>query len=172
MDRTHDIADAYTDTSSQEDEDDEQKEDEFEQLNESKDCKDVIFNTCPPRGKPFLDPRSEWVQEWNRVFLLVCATGLFIDPLFFYTLSISESCMCVFVDGWFAVTITVLRSVTDALHVWNMWLQFKMSWWWRRRRRRHHHDDGVARNVATQIITNAKKSIFFDLFVILPVPQV
>ncbi|KAK1430977.1 hypothetical protein QVD17_14138 [Tagetes erecta] len=170
MDRTHDnIADAYTDTSSQEDEHDQQQEDE---LNGSNECKDVIFNTCPPRAKPFLDPRSEWVQEWNRVFLLVCATGLFIDPLFFYTLSISESCMCVFVDGWFAITITVLRSVTDALHVWNMWLQFKMSWWWRRHRR-HHRDDDVARyNVASQIITNAKKSIFFDLFVILPVPQI
>ncbi|GMN63122.1 hypothetical protein TIFTF001_032189, partial [Ficus carica] len=74
-----------------------------------------------------LDPRAKWVQEWNRVFLLVCATGLFVDPLFFYALSISDTCTCLFVDGWFAVTVTVLRCMTDALHVWNMWLQLKMA---------------------------------------------
>jgi len=34
------------------------------------------------------------VQEWNQVFLLVCAAWLFVDPLFFYALSISgDSCM-------------------------------------------------------------------------------
>ncbi|KAJ0774297.1 hypothetical protein HanOQP8_Chr03g0109911 [Helianthus annuus] len=166
MASTHDIADAYTSTSSEEDQEQEQEE-EVEEA--SKDCKDTILSTCPPRGRVFLDPRSQWVQDWNRVFLLVCATGLFIDPLFFYTLSISDSCMCVFVDGWFAVTITVLRCVTDSLHVWNMWLQFKMSWWWRSR---HHDDGGVARSVAARVITNAKKGFFFDLFVILPIPQV
>ncbi|KAF5814916.1 putative cyclic nucleotide-binding domain, Ion transport domain, rmlC-like jelly roll [Helianthus annuus] len=165
MASTHDIADAYTSTSSEEDQ--EQEQEEVEEA--SKDCKDTILSTCPPRGRVFLDPRSQRVQDWNRVFLLVCATGLFIDPLFFYTLSISDSCMCVFVDGWFAVTITVLRCVTDSLHVWNMWLQFKMSWWWRSR---HHHHGGVARSVAARVITNAKKGFFFDLFVILPIPQI
>lgn len=111
---------------------------------------------------------------WEQVYLLACIIGMFIDPLFFYTLSISEPCMCVFVDGWFAVTVTVLRCVTDALHVWNMWLQFKMSRWWRspHHHRRLSHDDDIARNVAARIITKAKKSFVFDLFVILPIPQV
>ncbi|KAI3708463.1 hypothetical protein L2E82_37633 [Cichorium intybus] len=166
----HDFADAYSIETS----DEEEQEEEEDVPEESKDCKDIIPSTCPPRRRVFFDPRSEWVQEWNRVFLLVCATGLFIDPLFFYTLSISESCMCVFVDGWFAITVTVLRCVTDALHVWNMWLQFNMSRWWRSPR--HHrglsHDDDIARNVAARIITKAKKSFVFDLFVILPIPQV
>ncbi|XP_076921928.1 cyclic nucleotide-gated ion channel 4-like isoform X1 [Bidens hawaiensis] len=167
MDSHHDITDTYTETSSESDQ-------EQEVEDGSKECKDILLNTCPPRGRVFLDPRSEWVQEWNRVFLLVCAAGLFIDPLFFYTLSISDSCMCVFVDGWFAVMITVLRCVTDALHVWNMWLQLKMSWWWRspRHHRGLNHDGGVARSVAAQIVTNAKKSFIFDLFVILPIPQI
>ncbi|XP_071733693.1 cyclic nucleotide-gated ion channel 4-like [Rutidosis leptorrhynchoides] len=172
MASSHHLIDDYTDTTDDEEEQ-EVLEDEVVQ-EEYKENKDTIPTTCPPRGKIFLDPRSEWVQEWNRVFLLVCATGLFIDPLFFYTLSISDSCMCVFVDGWFAVTVTVLRCVTDALHVWNMWLQFKMSRWWRlpHHHRALSHDGGVARNVAARIITNAKKSFFFDLFVILPIPQI
>ncbi|XP_031388587.1 cyclic nucleotide-gated ion channel 4 [Punica granatum] len=130
-----------------------------------------------------LDPRAKWVQEWNRVFLLVCATGLFVDPLFFYALSVSDTCMCLFVDGWFAITVTVLRCMTDALHVWNMWLQLKMT-----KRCGHSFssfmakeagggDDAAkgggmaARAVALQYL-KAKKGFFFDLFVILPIPQV
>lgn len=108
-----------------------------------------------------LNPRSAWVQEWNRLFLLVCAVGLFVDPLFFYTLSISEGCMCLFVDGWFAVTVTVLRCMIDSLHLWNVWLQFKMN-------RRMHHD---GRSVALRYF-KSRRGFSFDLFVILPLPQV
>lgn len=127
-----------------------------------------------------LDPRTSWIQEWNRVFLLVCGTGLFLDPLFFYTLSISENCMCLFVDGWFAVTVTVLRCMTDALHVCNMWLQFKIN----RRRPMNpitsvNNDGGdddeiiamSSRRVALRYL-KGKKGFFFDLFVILPLPQI
>ncbi|KAK9077524.1 hypothetical protein SSX86_005861 [Deinandra increscens subsp. villosa] len=169
----HGIADAYSDNTSSSEESQEQEEEEENEVHEANGSsyKDIILSTCPPRGIGFLDPRSNRVQEWNRVFLLVCATGLFIDPLFFYTLSISDSCMCVFVDGWFAITVTVLRCVTDALHVWNMWLRFKMSWWWRSQP--HHRDHGGrGHRVAARIVTNAKKSFFFDLFVILPIPQI
>ncbi|KAA8526868.1 hypothetical protein F0562_008903 [Nyssa sinensis] len=121
-------------TEDDEDEDEGEEEEEEEEEDEkesSRDCK-TMNGTCGPRGGRWflgkvLDPRAPWVQEWNRVFLLVCATGLFVDPLFFYALSISDNCMCLFVDGWFAVTVTVLRCMTDALHVWNMWLQLKMS---------------------------------------------
>ncbi|KAL1537881.1 Cyclic nucleotide-gated ion channel 4 [Salvia divinorum] len=118
------------------------------------------------RGR-ILDPRSAWVQEWNRLFLLVCAVGLFVDPLFFYTLSISEGCMCLFVDGWFAVTVTVLRCMIDALHLWNVWLQFKMN------RRMHHDGDAAAtaRSVALRYF-KSRRGFSFDLFVILPLPQI
>ncbi|MCD7464260.1 Cyclic nucleotide-gated ion channel 4 [Datura stramonium] len=104
-----------------------------------------------------IDPKAQWVQEWNRVFLLVCAIGLFVDPLFFYAISISESCMCLFVDGWFAVAVTVLRAMSDGLHVWNMWLQFKMT-----------INRNNTRNVS---YLKANKGFLFDIFVILPLPQ-
>ncbi|GAB4849555.1 hypothetical protein Ancab_004349 [Ancistrocladus abbreviatus] len=115
-----------------------------------------------------LDPRASWVQEWNRVFLLVCTTGLFVDPLFFYALSISETYMCLFVDGWFAITVTVLRCMTDVLHVWNMWLQLKMA--------KHPSggtgdESGGAADGALRYL-KAKEGFFLDLFVILPLPQV
>lgn len=122
-----------------------------------------------------LDPRATWVQEWNKIFLLVCVTGLFVDPLFFYALSISEAYLCLFVDGWFAIMVTVIRCMTDVLHVWNMWLQLKMA--------KHHQPfsrdgngesrlgDKSAHKVALGYF-KARNGFFFDLFVILPLPQV
>lgn len=179
-----------TDDDDQLDEDEEEEEEEERDGEEEESPKNYrnIYGTCGPRGRGWsmarvLDPRSTWVQEWNRVFLLVCATGLFIDPLFFYALSISSTCMCLFVDGWFAVTVTVLRSMTDALHVWNMWLQLKMS---RRRGLLLHgeaennderssgglHDESSGLLRVALYYLKAKKGFCFDLFVILPLPQV
>ncbi|KAL9441331.1 hypothetical protein AB3S75_019918 [Citrus x aurantiifolia] len=172
--------------------DEEEQEEEEEEVEER--CKngrrrDMFSGICGRRRRSnwsfgqVLDPRAKWVQEWNRVFLLVCATGLFVDPLFFYALSISETCMCLFVDGWFAITVTALRCMTDLLHVWNMWLQLKMT-------KAAYGVGGAAaaaaadddedkrprsgphsRSVALRYM-KAKKGFFFDLFVILPLPQI
>ncbi|KAL5736174.1 hypothetical protein ACOSQ2_030962 [Xanthoceras sorbifolium] len=183
---------------------DEEGEVEEEELESSNGCGNVYFPRCGGGrrgGWSFgrvLDPRAKWVQEWNRVFLLVCATGLFVDPLFFYALSVSDTCMCLFVDGWFAITVTALRCMTDVLHVWNMWLQLKMA-----KTRTYagvggghatvggaddrsgahtandNNNDNTtttnnynySRSVALRYL-KAKKGFFFDLFVILPLPQV
>ncbi|XP_072951898.1 cyclic nucleotide-gated ion channel 4-like [Typha angustifolia] len=127
-----------------------------------------------------LDPQSRWVQEWNRTFLLVCAAGLVVDPLFFYALSISGAQMCLFVDGWFAVTVTVLRCMTDAVHVWNMWVRLKTAYRNRRSSTMSHACEEVvegvismmsSREVALEYLTSTK-GFFFDLFIIFPVPQV
>lgn len=164
------------------------EDDDEEEDDSGKGSKFCMFTTCGGDGSrrrrpswslgQVLDPRAKWVQEWNRVFLLVCATGLVIDPLFFYALSISGRCMCLFVDGWFAITVTVLRCMTDVLHVWNMWLQLKMA-------KRYSFTamvgggegannglrDTSPRSVAMRYL-KGKKGFLFDLFVILPIPQV
>nr|BAJ33894.1 unnamed protein product [Eutrema halophilum] len=122
-----------------------------------------------------LDPRSKLVQEWNRVFLLVCATGLFVDPLFLYVLSVNAACMCLLVDGWLALTVTALRSMTDLLHLWNIWLQFKIARRWPYPGRDSDGDinEGDGTRVRTRVAPPyvKKKGFFFDLFVILPLPQ-
>nr|KAJ0198493.1 hypothetical protein LSAT_V11C700384000 [Lactuca sativa] len=152
-------SDAYTETT---DEEEEVAEKEYEEN---------IYSVCSPSGRARIDPRSPWVQEWNRVFLLVCAMGLFVDPLFFYTLSISESCMCLFVDGWFAVTVTVLRCMTDALHLWNIWLRFKMKRSSPLDERRFSTDESIVRNVLTRLMTEARNRFSLDIFVVLPISQ-
>ncbi|KAI3981408.1 hypothetical protein MKX01_021531 [Papaver californicum] len=130
-------------------------------------------------GMKLFDPRSKWIREWKRVFLLVSVIGLFVDPLFFYSLSISDTYMCLFIDGWFAITVTALRCMSDALHVWNIWLQFKLV----KNRSDYHVGDkpkissinsssstSTARSVALNYL-KAENGFFFDLFVIIPLPQ-
>ncbi|XP_039130747.1 cyclic nucleotide-gated ion channel 4 isoform X2 [Dioscorea cayenensis subsp. rotundata] len=122
--------------------------------------------------------RPNWAQEWSRAYLLACAAGLIIDPLFFYTLSISNSLMCLFIDGWFAITLTILRCMVDAMHVWNMWLQLKLAY----KARRPHEDQEEEGN--NKFHSNSSfhgkrlgylrnmKCFFLDFIVILPVMQI
>ncbi|KHN47873.1 Cyclic nucleotide-gated ion channel 4 [Glycine soja] len=89
--------------------------------------------------------------------------------------------MCVFVDGWLAVTVTVLRCMTDALHVWNMVIRSKMA--------KRTFGLGAAtasgRGSSSSIglrdtrpcsvaigYLKSRTGFFFDLFVILPLPQI
>lgn len=163
FDRRYDYSDDSSSFSPDESSEEEEEE-EVTNLNRSRDGRGWRF------WGTVLDPRATWVQEWNRLFLLVCAVGLFVDPLFFYTLSISESCMCLFVDGWFAVTVTVIRCMIDALHLWNVWLQFKMN---RGHGIRMHGADGDGSGGAGAYkYFKSGKGFVFDLFVILPLPQV
>ncbi|KAJ1408491.1 RmlC-like jelly roll fold [Sesbania bispinosa] len=79
--------------------------------------------------------------------------------------------MCLFVDGWFAVTVTVLRCMTDALHLWNILLRFKMA----KRSFGFGGDTGAAADAGSSVALRYLKSrrgFFFDFFVILPIPQI
>ncbi|XP_022733873.1 cyclic nucleotide-gated ion channel 4-like isoform X2 [Durio zibethinus] len=184
----------FTDDDDEEEEEEEEGEDELledevDEEESSGDRRSLYFMCGGSRRKSWslgqvFDPRAKWVQEWNRVFLLVCATGLFVDPLFFYALSISDTCMCLFVDGWLAITVTVLRCMTDALHVWNMWLQLEMAKKSSYQRNDHGGEDqgegeaggarprgAIARRLAFKYL-KAKKGFLFDVLVILPLPQI
>ncbi|KAG0496227.1 hypothetical protein HPP92_000918 [Vanilla planifolia] len=126
------------------------------------------------------DLRSRWGQEWNRAYLLACVAGLIVDPLFFYSLSISGPLMCVFIDGWFAITVTILRCMTDVIHVWNTCLQLKAACV---RHRKHHQmdtaseEDGKVENPRSAAAPphsyqRSKKGLILDLFIILPIMQI
>ncbi|CAL9759202.1 unnamed protein product [Musa acuminata subsp. burmannicoides] len=118
-----------------------------------------------------LDPCTKWVREWNRIYLLACALGLIVDPLFFYTLSVSGALKCIFVDGWFAVTVTALRCMIDAMHVWNIWLQLKMAYGAKRSEGEEEGERGGGGKFMP-IYVKSKRGFFLDLFVVLPVMQI
>lgn len=109
------------------------------------------------------------VQEWNRVFLLVCAAGLVIDPLFFYSLSISAGRLCLFVDGWFGVAVTVLRCTADLVQLVNVYLQLAAGSGDAHSTSPPSAIDGAPK---ARGYLRSKTGFLLDLFIVLPVPQV
>ncbi|KAK8586822.1 hypothetical protein V6N13_085842 [Hibiscus sabdariffa] len=125
-----------------------------------------------PLGK-VLDPRTKRVQNWNRFFLLARGMSLAIDPLFFYALSIGRGgSPCLYMDGGLAAIVTVLRTCVDAVHLFHIWLQFRLAYV-----SRESLVVGCgklvwdARAIASHYL-HSLKGFWFDAFVILPVPQV
>ncbi|KAI4320403.1 hypothetical protein MLD38_033889 [Melastoma candidum] len=131
-------------------------------------------HSSPPAG-PFgtvLDPRSKQVQRWNRGFLLARGMALAIDPLFFYTLSIGRGgTPCLYMDGGLVAIVMVLRTCIDAVHLFHLWLQFRLAYV-----SRESLVVGCgklvwdARAIATHYFRSLK-GFWFDIFVILPIPQ-
>jgi len=120
-----------------------------------------------------LDPRSKRVQLSNRALLLARGVALAIDPLFFYALSIGrEGSPCLYMDGGLAVVVTVARTVVDVVHLIHIWLQFRLAYV-----SRESLVVGCgklvwdARAIASHYMRSFK-GFWFDVFVILPVPQV
>ncbi|PNY05083.1 cyclic nucleotide-gated ion channel 2-like protein [Trifolium pratense] len=125
-----------------------------------------------PLGK-VLDPRSKRVQIWNRALLLARGVALAIDPLFFYALSIGRGgSPCLYMDGGLALVVTVARSVVDAVHLFHVVLQFRLAYV-----SRESLVVGCgklvwdARAIASHYMRSFK-GFWFDIFVILPLPQV
>ncbi|XP_048231035.1 cyclic nucleotide-gated ion channel 2 isoform X2 [Ricinus communis] len=121
-----------------------------------------------------LDPRSQLVQWWNRVFLLARGISLAVDPLFFYALTLSigkGGAPCLYVDNNVAAAVTVARTCLDAVQFWRVWLQFRLAY--------VSKESLVfgcgelvwdARAIATHYVKSFK-GFWFDVFVILPFPQ-
>ncbi|RLN18775.1 cyclic nucleotide-gated ion channel 2 [Panicum miliaceum] len=122
---------------------------------------------------PVLDPRSKRVRRWNRWILLGRAAALAVDPLFFYALSIGRAGQpCLYMDAGLAAAVTALRTCADAAHLAHVLLQFRLAYV-----SRESLVVGCgklvwdARAIAAHYARSAK-GLWFDLFVILPIPQV
>ncbi|KAK6128868.1 hypothetical protein DH2020_037385 [Rehmannia glutinosa] len=118
------------------------------------------------------DPRTKRVQRWNRAFLLARGMALAVDPLFFYALSIGRGgSPCLYMDGGLAAIVTVVRTCVDAVHLCHLWLQFRLAYV-----SRESLVVGCgklvwdARAIAAHYLRSLK-GFWFDVFVILPVPQ-
>ncbi|KAJ7536035.1 hypothetical protein O6H91_12G054600 [Diphasiastrum complanatum] len=132
-----------------------------------------VFKSEPKRSWIFgkvLNPRSEAIIRWNRILLLSRAMGVAVDPVFFYLLVISQERSCLYIDGRFALWVTILRSASDIMLLWHIWLQLKLAYVCK-------ESLVVGRG---KLVWDAQKivlhylnfsGIIFDAFVILPIPQ-
>lgn len=116
-----------------------------------------------------LDPDSDIVAQWNRVFLVTCLIALFIDPLYFYTSSVGGPA-CLTSEVNLGVVITFFRTVTDLFFLLHMVLKFRTAYVAPSSR---VFGRGELVMDAKAIATRYLKSDFvIDLAATLPLPQV
>ncbi|KAL3849127.1 hypothetical protein ACJIZ3_011009 [Penstemon smallii] len=110
------------------------------------------------------------VQRWNRFFVISCLFALFIDPLFFFLLSVEQDYKCIVLNWPLTLTIVVLRSMTDFIYLFHMLLQFRLAY--------VAPESRVAG--AGDLVDDPKKIaknylfeyFLIDLFAVLPLPQI
>ncbi|XP_026407977.1 probable cyclic nucleotide-gated ion channel 20, chloroplastic [Papaver somniferum] len=117
-----------------------------------------------------MNPHAKVVQQWNKFFVISCLVAIFVDPLFFLLLSVREELKCIVLDWRMAITIAVVRSVTDLIYAMHMILQFRLA-----------YVAPESRVVGAGDLVDQPKKIalnyvygyfFIDLFVVLPLPQI
>ncbi|KAL6601416.1 hypothetical protein ACP70R_044636 [Stipagrostis hirtigluma subsp. patula] len=131
-----------------------------------------VFNEVNiPWHRRILDPGSNVVLTWNRVYLVACLFALFIDPFFYYLpLVRKEESPCVAKDERLSVTITVLRSLADLFYMMNIAIKFHTA-----------YVDPKSRVLGKgELVVDIKKiqqryirtDFFIDLLAAVPIPQV
>ncbi|XP_074587660.1 putative cyclic nucleotide-gated ion channel 20, chloroplastic [Curcuma longa] len=119
---------------------------------------------------PIMNHHNKYVQQWNQFFVISCLVAIFIDPLFFFLLSVKEEEKCILFNWSLATGIAVIRSVTDFIYLLHMLLQFRLA-----------YVAPESRVVGAGDLVDQPKKIalnylsgyfLLDLFVVLPLPQV
>ncbi|KAL3613148.1 putative cyclic nucleotide-gated ion channel 14 [Castilleja foliolosa] len=83
-----------------------------------------------PERKTILDPGSDTVLKWNRIFLFFCLVGLFMDPLFFYLPSVVNQgkSSCMQTDLHLGIVVTCFRTVADVFYLLHMVIKFRTAY--------------------------------------------
>ncbi|KAH6836307.1 cyclic nucleotide-gated channel 14 [Perilla frutescens var. hirtella] len=79
-----------------------------------------------------LDPGSEVVLKWNRIFLFSCLVALFVDPLFFYLPSVlnkgTATSSCMHKDLNLGIIVTCFRTLADVLYLLHVFIKFRTAY--------------------------------------------
>ncbi|KAH1073743.1 hypothetical protein J1N35_026071 [Gossypium stocksii] len=119
--------------------------------------------------KRTLNPQGEFLQNWNKMFLLSCAIALAIDPLFFYIPVVKGNLKCLDLDNKLGIVASVLRTLIDAFYVIHIVFQFRTAFIAPSSRvfgRGELIEDPWA--IAKRYLF---KNFFIDILAILPLPQ-
>lgn len=84
-------------------------------------------------NRKILDPGSELVLQWNRVFLFSCLVALFVDPLFFYLPAVvndasSSSSSCMITDLNLGIILTCFRTLADVFYLLHVVMKFRTAY--------------------------------------------
>ncbi|KAG6526027.1 hypothetical protein ZIOFF_016001 [Zingiber officinale] len=77
-----------------------------------------------------LDPGSDTVLKWNRVFLISCLLALFIDPLYFYLPKVKkgDNTICIMMDDHVSIPVTIFRTLADLLYIAHIVVKFRTAY--------------------------------------------
>ncbi|CAN6997063.1 unnamed protein product [Brassica oleracea var. botrytis] len=75
-----------------------------------------------------MEPNSKQVRGWTIFFAFSCLLSIFVDPLFFFPIEVSQSGKCIRIDEDMAIVLVALRSLTDVLYFVNILLQFRLAY--------------------------------------------
>nr|GMD51130.1 cyclic nucleotide-gated ion channel 18-like [Ipomoea batatas]GMD72822.1 cyclic nucleotide-gated ion channel 18-like [Ipomoea batatas] len=78
------------------------------------------------RNNKMLDPRSDVMNVWNHVFLIVCLISLSLDPLYFYIPYVGGKA-CMSTHNIATIAITYFRTITDSFYLINMLFKFRTA---------------------------------------------
>ncbi|KAK7281579.1 hypothetical protein RIF29_09696 [Crotalaria pallida] len=90
----------------------------------------VFAEDHEPWSKRILDPGSEIVLKWNRVFIVSCLVALFVDPLYFYLPSVrgNAKSSCVRTDLTLRIIVTFLRTIADVFYLLHLMIKFRTAY--------------------------------------------
>ncbi|XP_048226748.1 probable cyclic nucleotide-gated ion channel 20, chloroplastic isoform X3 [Ricinus communis] len=117
-----------------------------------------------------MNPHTKVVQQWNKFCVICCLVAIFVDPLFFFMLSVQQENKCIVINWPLTTTIIVFRSMTDFIYLLNILLQFRLA-----------YIAPESRVVgAGELVDHPKKIamnylcgyFLVDLFIMLPLPQI
>lgn len=126
-----------------------------------------------PWEKGILDPGSELMLKWNKIFLAACIIALFVDPLYFYLASVKtlrDATQCIVLDKTLSIVLTLFRTLADLFYIIHIVIKFRTA-----------YVSPSARVFGRgELVMNRKKiasrylgsDFFVDLFAALPLPQI
>ncbi|PIN05897.1 Cyclic nucleotide-gated cation channel CNGA1-3 [Handroanthus impetiginosus] len=117
-----------------------------------------------------MNPHAKFVQKWNKFFVISCLFAVFLDPMFFFLLSVQQDNKCIVLNWPLTTTIVVLRSITDFIYLLHILLQFRLAYVAPESR---VAGSGDLVDDPKRIARNYLFGYFIiDFFVVLPLPQI
>ncbi|KAI3453968.1 hypothetical protein Pfo_010631 [Paulownia fortunei] len=125
-----------------------------------------------PEKKTVLDPGSDLVLKWNRIFLFSCLVALFVDPLFFYLPSVLNqgNSSCMQTDLNLGIIVTCFRTVADIFYLLHVIVKFRTAYV--SPSSRVFGKGELVMDLNKIAMRYLKSEFFIDLIAALPLPQI
>ncbi|KAH7529420.1 hypothetical protein FEM48_Zijuj05G0182200 [Ziziphus jujuba var. spinosa] len=129
-----------------------------------------IFSFMSPYIPGVMNPHAEVIQKWNKFFVIACLVAIFMDPLFFFLLSVRQDHKCIVINWPMTSVMVSFRSLYDIIYLLHILLQFKLAYVAPESRvvgagELVDHPKKIARNYLHGYF-------LLDLFNVLPLPQI